>query len=549
MIDTPVQAENLELKLREALERYEKSRVPAEPVISLITPLWNTHADWFVELALSILDQSFLQWQWCLVDDCSSNTEFEPLVNELLRLPNVLFIRLEQPHGISRASNEGLKRALGRFVCFVDHDDTLARHALKLCVESLEQGNAAVYTDSDKIDEAGEHFEPFHKPDWSPEFFRGVMYVGHLLAVLRKEALAIGGFDRAYDGVQDFDFFLRYSEFAGPIAHIPEVLYHWRAVRGSVAGDLHAKGDVGLLQQKAVNAQLHRLGFAASAERGKYPHRLQIIPFQRSTFPKVSLIIPTKDSADVLHNCLRSVFVKSTYKNLEVLCVDNDTTDLRALEEMRSAPVERIAFRGRFNFSKANNLAREFSVGEYLIFMNNDVEVITPDWIEQMLYYAEQNDVGAVGGLLLYPNRTVQHAGVVLGCRGTADHVLRGAPGNSDGYAGSLSCAREVSAVTAACLMLKRFVFDEVGGFNEHFFTAYQDVDLCMKIRSKGNRIIFTPRAQLFHHESASRGSYYDMIDRHLLLDFWEPSIKAGDPYYNRNFDIRTLDYSLAAVR
>jgi GT2 family glycosyltransferase len=249
----------------------------------------------------------------------------------------------------------------------------------------------------------------------------------------------------------------------------------------------------------------------------------------------------------MLSTCLYNLFSKTTYPNFEVICIDNETTDRRALEEMRLAPVERIILSGRFNFSKANNLGRRFASGNYLVFMNNDVEVITPEWLEEMLYYAEQDDVGAVGSLLLYPDQRVQHAGVVLGCRGTADHVLRHAPAHSDGYAGSLSCAREVSAVTAACLMTRLDVFDAVEGFNEHFFTAYQDVDLCLKIRRLGKRIIFTPHAKLVHHESISRGRYYDFVDRNLLLDYWEPLIKAGDPYYNPNFDVQACDYTLAA--
>jgi GT2 family glycosyltransferase len=243
--------------------------------------------------------------------------------------------------------------------------------------------------------------------------------------------------------------------------------------------------------------------------------------------------------------CLESLFGKTAYPNLEVICMDNGTTDERALRTIGAFPVQRIVWPGGFNFSAVNNLAVRRSAGEFIVTMNNDVETITPDWVEQMLFYARQEDVGAVGGLLLYPDRTVQHAGVVLGCRGTADHVLRGATHDSDGYAGSISCAREVSAVTAACIMVRRSVYEEAGGFNEHFFTAYQDVDFCLKIARTGKRNIYTPRAVFVHHESASRGGYYDMVDRNLLLDLWEPEIQMGDPFFNRNFDVQACDYSL----
>ncbi len=448
--------------------------------------------------------------------------------------------------GISGATNRGLELATGEFVCFVDHDDLLSRNALMRCARALAQGFDAVYTDSDKIDEHGRRSEPFHKPDWSPEFFRGVMYVGHLLCVRRTLIAAAGGFDSAYDGVQDFEFLLRVSELTNKIHHIPEILYHWRAVSGSVAAETNAKGDLGKLQQEAVQAHMDRLGLAANAKPGDFPHRVKIVPRPRHSWPKVSIIIPTKDSPDILHQCLYSLFSKTTYPSFEVLCIDSGTSDARALEVMKEAAVIRILLTGKFNFSRANNVGLAHSTGDYLVFMNNDVETLTPDWIEQMLHYAEQEDVGAVGGLLLYPDQTIQHAGVVLGCRGTADHVLRGCPADADGYAGSLSCAHEVSAVTAACMMMRRNVYESVDGFNEHFFTHYQDVDLCLKVRAHGMRIIWTPRARFIHHESLSRGNYYDHVDRHLLLDCWEPLIKAGDPYFNPNFNVDSCDYQLS---
>lgn len=530
----------------DVLNLYAESQPSVNPVISIITPTWNTKPAWFSDLAISILEQRFLDWEWCIVDDCSSDVRFKEILNELRNLPNVKVEELTFPQGISRVTNRALELASGEFVCFVDHDDVLARDALLRCVQALLNQHDAVYTDSDKIDELLNDSEPFFKPGWSPEFFRGVMFVGHLLAVRRDLALTVGGFDPGFDGVQDFEFFLRYSEATNRIAHIPEVLYHWRAVHGSVAAAIDAKGDLGKLQQQAVRAQLQRLHLQAGAERGDYPHRVKIVPFRRSTEPRVSVIIPTKDSPDILRKCLHNLFARTTYSNFEVLCVDNDTSDPIALEELRNAPVQHILMPGKFNFSAANNMARPFASGDYLVFMNNDVEVVTPDWIEQMLYHAEQDEVGAVGALLLYANQTIQHAGVILGCRGIADHVSRGAPADSDGYAGSVSCAREVSAVTAACMMMKRDLFDEVLGFDEHFFTAYQDVDLCMKIRAKGKRIIYTPSARLIHHESLSRGTYYDMVDHFLLLDTWQTEFAAGDPYYNPNFDLAGCNYELS---
>jgi GT2 family glycosyltransferase len=282
----------------------------------------------------------------------------------------------------------------------------------------------------------------------------------------------------------------------------------------------------------------------ARAEQATLPHRLKFIPAPRENYPRVSIIIPTRDAPDVFGLCLKSVFEKTSHPNFEVIVMDNETSDPAALELMKKYPVRRIAFPGQFNFSRANNEGAAAATGELLVFLNNDTEIISGDWLQHLAYYAEQPDVGAAGALLAYEDQTVQHAGVALGMRGTADHIMRRFPRDVDGYAGSLVCAREVSAVTGACLMIRKALFEEIGGFNPHFFTAYQDVDLCLRLRARGLRIIYTPQAVLLHHESISRQSYYDMIDRTLLLDLWETVIDQGDPYYNRNLDLERGDYS-----
>lgn len=528
----------------------EAAKTPpsAAPLISIITPTWNTKPTWFAEAALSVFRQSADNWEWCIVDDCSSSTEFQALFPDLEQSGRVKIVKLDAPHGISAATNKGIKAASGKYLCFLDHDDLLTPDALSSLAEACGEGYDAVYSDSDKTDEGGLCFEPFHKPDWSPEYFRGVMYIGHLLCVRRDLTLEAGGFDPRFDGIQDYEFFLRYSERTQQIHHIPKILYHWRAVPGSVAASSEAKGDVSRLQTTAVQKHLNRLGLQADAVSGPFPHRVQIVPQSRTQSPMVSIIIPTKDNPAMIEQCLYTLFLKTTYSNFEVICIDNETSDPEALDVLRTAPVKRLIFPGKFNFSKANNNGVKEAQGSYLVFLNNDIEIVTPDWIQEMLYYAEQPDVGAVGALLLYPDETVQHAGVVLGCRGTADHVSRGASPETDGYAGSLSCAREVSAVTGACLMMRRSLFEEIGGFNEHFFTEYQDVDLCLKALSQNKRNIFTPRAKFIHHESSSRGRYYDFVDRNLLLDYWEPVIQAGDRYYNPNLDVQACDYSVRAL-
>jgi GT2 family glycosyltransferase len=521
-----------------------------DPLFSILTPAHNSKPEWLAEAALSLLNQSFTDWEWCIVDDGSDNRETKRLLEMLSSASPRVRVEFAAKGGISAASNKALDLARGEYVCFLDHDDLLRPCALEDMQEKISEAYDIIYSDEDKLDDAtGELVEPFFKPDWSPEYFRGAMYVGHLLCV-RRDLAAETRFDPAFDGVQDFEFMLRLTEAAPRIGHIPRVLYHWRKTPGSIAQKTDAKPQIGALQAQAVNAHLARTKLPAKAEQSKLPHRLKILPMSREHYARASIIIPTRDSPEVLGRCLKSVFEKSSHPNFEVIVMDNETSDERALALMKEYPVRRIPFPNPFNFSRANNQGAAAAAGELLVFLNNDTEVIAEDWLQHLAYYAEQPDVGAAGALLAYDDRTVQHAGVALGMRGTADHTMRRFPIDADGYAGTLACAREVSVVTGACLMTRKSVFDEIGGFNEHFFTAYQDVDLCLRLRARGLRVICTPRALLHHHEFISRPNYYyDIIDRMLLLDQWEELIERGDPYYNPNLDLERGDYSRRSAR
>jgi GT2 family glycosyltransferase len=536
--------------IRPGLEQHAKRITTAAPIFSVITPCYNTQPKWLAQAALSLINQRCPEWEWCIVDDGSNSPETRILLDLLSRVGRRVQVSPSPAKGISAATNHALDLARGDYVCFLDHDDLLHPDALARMQEKLREGYDAVYSDEDKLEDAsGELVEPFFKPDWSPEYFRGVMYVGHLLAVRRELAEAIR-FDSTYDGVQDFEFMLRLSEASSRIGHIPAILYHWRKTPGSVAERTGAKPQIGLLQERAVNAHLERVRLPARAEQSELPHRLKILPTAREHYARVTIIIPSRDAPDVLGRCLRSVFEKTSHPNFEVIVMDNETTDERALALMREYPVRQIPFPNPFNFSRANNQGAAAATGELLVFLNNDTEVIAEDWLQHLAYYAEQPDVGAAGVLLAYDDLTVQHAGVALGMRGTADHTMRRFPILVDGYAGSLACAREVSAVTGACLMIRKTLFEEIGGFNEHYFTAYQDVDVCLRLRRHGLRIICTPRALLLHDEFISRTSYYyDIIDRMLLLDQWEDVIERGDPYYNPNLDLDRGDYSPRGAR
>ncbi|MBV9657075.1 MAG: glycosyltransferase family 2 protein [Verrucomicrobia bacterium] len=525
----------------------QTSQLESRPLFSIVVPVYNPPERWLRAAIDSVRNQLYEDWELCLADDASP----EPWVRECLadyaRRDSRIKVVCRKKNGrISAATNSALALATGDFVVLLDHDDELTNDALAALALHLDEHPDAdvIYSDHDKKDETGARCEPHFKPDWSPEYFRGVMYVGHLLCVRRTLLERVGGCDSRYDGVQDFDLMLRLSEQTTRIHHIPRILYHWRAIAGSIAAAGDAKSRIPELQASAVQAQLDRLGLPAHATSGAHgAHRVQIVPQPRKEFPPVSIIIATRDAPDFLERCLLSIDEKTTYPNFEVVLGDNDTRDPRALALMEAAACVRVPCPGGFNFSRINNRCAQAAAGDYLLFLNNDTELVTPDWIEQLLFFAEQADVGAVGPLLLYPDGGVQHAGVILGPRGTADHLMRHFPADSDGYAGSLVVSREVSAVTAACVLVRRELFEAVGGFEEHYGTHYQDVDLCLKLRAAGKRNIYTPNAVLVHHESVSRKTYYDHVDRHLLLDRWEPLIVAGDPFHNVNFDPACDDY------
>jgi len=522
--------------------REEIKQFTCQPRLSIITPVYNVDERWLSMCVDSVLNQVYENWEFCIVDDASTKKHVVETLKRYSGSDERIRVSYHKENqGISETTNNAIKMATGEFIVFLDNDDLLSQIALFEIVRLLNTHPDAdiIYSDEDKTDSDNVLGEPFFKPDWSPEYFRGVMYVGHVLTVRKTVAENTGLLDKKFDFVQDYEFMLRLSENTRKIYHIPKILYHWRKIRGSVASDAGSKGDVGSLQVQAVNAHLQRLKLPATARKGKIPHRVIISPLPRNTFPLISIVIPSKDNPELIKRCLQSIFGTTTYPNFEVIVVDNNTTDKQAIDIINSFPVKKVDYQSPFNFSKINNFGSNYARGDYLVFLNNDTFIHSEDWIENLLYYVEQPDVAAAGPLLKFPDDTVQHAGVVLGFRGTADHVMRNYPVDCDGYAGSLSCAREVSAVTAACMMVKKSLFDDVGGFDEHYSVIYQDVDLCLKFLSRGYRIIFNPRVIITHYECSTRDkNHYDLIDKNLLLDRWEEIIRRGDSYYNCNFDL-----------
>lgn len=520
------------------------------PLLSIVMPVYRTPLDLLRVTIASVLAQEHTHWELCICNDGSGIAELDTFLRELCIVDSrVKYVALSRNVGISGASNEALGLASGEYIALLDHDDELTVDALAAVVAVLTTDSRidAVYTDQDKTDSRGLVVDTFFKPDWSPDYFRRVMYVGHLLVVRTSLARRVGGFDSRFDRVQDYEFMLRISEHATKIVHVPRVLYHWRAIEGSIAATADAKGGIEALQCLAVQEHLARVGLKGKVERhGFYAHRTVVWPVEDRSGIKVSIIIPSKDHPEHIGRCLASIFGKSTHRNLEVIVVDNGTTNPEAVDIMQRFPVTVVPFHERFNYSRANNLGAARATGDVLVLLNNDTEVVTDNWIELLLDALLQSDVGIVGPMLLYPNGSVQHAGIVLGPRGTADHVMRGFPGESDGYAGSLSCVREVSGITGACLVVRRSDYGSIGGLSELYATHYQDVDFCLAVRRRGHRILHVPQAKLIHHESASRGSDYDMLDRLLLQDTWRSEIRTGDPYFNRAFSLERLDYSLA---
>jgi GT2 family glycosyltransferase len=519
----------------------------ARPLISLVMPVYNVEDSWLSKAVNSVRAQVYSEWELCIVDDASTRMDLRPLLEELAATDHRIKVAFRSQNGnISAATNDGIRMARGEFVALLDHDDELAPDALLQIARLLNDKpqTDVIYTDQDKIDNLQVRREPFFKPDWSPEYFRSVMYVGHLLAVRRTLLGEVGGCDSRFDGVQDYELSLRLSEKTRRIEHVPQILYHWRTVPGSLAHDANAKQDIDRLQQQAVQEHLDRLNIPAVAvARGG--HRVTIRPKPRSMGPRISIMIPSKDQPECLKACLGSLFEKTSYRNFEVIVGDNNTTDPEALKVLDRYPLKRLPLPGPFCFARCNNRMAQHAAGEYLLLLNNDTEVVDADWLEHLLMYAEQQDVGAVGPLLTYPDGTVQHAGVVLGPRGTADHVMRGFVADCDGYAGSLKAARDVSAVTGACLLVGRTRYDACGGLNERFQRHYEDVDFCLRLRRQGLRNVFVGAVRLIHHESKSRGTQYNYTDRVLLLDWWEKDILRGDPYYNPNFDPHRTDYAV----
>lgn len=532
-------------------QKQESAEFKYRPKISIIMPTWNTDEKWLTRAIESVLNQTYSNWELCIADGGSTKKTTKSTLKQFAENDTRIKVRfLDKNLGISGNSNEALALATGEFIALLDHDDELAPFAFYEVIKllNLHQEIDFIYSDEDKLDINGERCDAFFKPDWSLDLLHSCMYTCHL-SVYRKSIIEkIGGFRLGYEGSQDYDLALRFIEYTSPdkIAHIPKILYHWRKVPGSIASNPIAKNCVNIVSgKKALADLLERQKIDGMVEDGKW---LSSYRLRRSIIgcPKVSIIIPTRDHVELLKKCIDSIKNLSTYKNYEIIIVNNNSEKQETIEYIKSLDCLRIDYNDEFNFSKINNLAVRKASGEYLIFLNNDVEIITGDWIESLLENAQRKEVGAVGCKLLYPDRTIQHAGVILGLsldprNKVAGHIFIMRNNVDHGYFGIVDTIRNYSAVTTAAMMVRKEVFEEVGGFDECLKISYNDVDLCLKMRKKNYLIVYTPFVELLHYESASRGHYLNELEVNYMMDKWG-SLLQNDPYYNPNLSLKKVN-------
>ena len=532
------------------------------PQVSLVMPVYNVKTDWLASAVQSVQKQSYTNWQLCIADDCSTDAQLKKLLKDLAAADQrISLVFLDENQGIAGASNAAFKMATGDYVGLLDNDDELAPNALYEVVKAVNREPAVdcIYSDEDKISEGGHRYDPFFKPDWSPDTLRSYNYLCHFTVIKRKLLERVGGFRAGFDGSQDYDLFLRVTEQAKKIVHIPEILYHWRAIEGSVGKRGDAKMYAYDSAQKALQQHLRRVGRPGQIEDGLFLGSYRI-RYQLAEQPSVAIIIPTKDKVDILKRCVDSILDRSTYANYHIVIVDNGSEEPATFDyykSLTSQPAITILYYDHpFNFSAINNFAVKAVEEEYLLFLNNDTEVISTDWLEEMVGHAQQSSVGAVGSLLYYTNNTVQHGGIIVGIGGVAGHSHKYLPRPEYGYFGRLKTVQNLSAVTAACLMTKRSVFNEVGGFEEKLSHAFNDLDLCLKIREKGYLIVYTPFAELYHHESISRG--YENTpqkkqrfaeERAFCEERWATVLDQGDPYYNPHLSLEREDFSIGLTK
>ena len=554
------------------LER-QKSVVFEKPVkISIVVPLYQTPERFLREMIESVCNQTYGNWELCLADASpladgdktlgegrkeSRTTKLTGIVKEYMEKDDRIRYRiLEKNGGISENTNEAIKMATGDFVGLLDHDDLLERDALYEIMEKIAKNDETdvVYTDEDKINRKGtKHLIPNMKPDFNLDLLRSNNYICHFLVARKSIIDQVGGFRKEFDGAQDYDFTFRCTEAARVVAHVPRVLYHWRTHSGSTSDNPDSKMYAFDAGKRAVEAHLARMKVEAKVEEtddlGYYRIRYQL-----KETPMVSILIPNKDQKESLQKCLQSIWEKTEYENYEILIVENNSREEETFayyKEIDKKKRVRVLYWDReFNYSAINNFAAREAKGEYLLLLNNDTEVITKGWIKELLSNCARKEVGMVGAKLYFPDNTIQSAGTIIGLGGLADHAFVNMSRKRAGYMHRASIQMNLSGVTAACAMVKRSVYEEVGGLEEKLSVAFNDVDLGLKIVTAGYLIVYDPFVELYHYESRSRGVDDEKRERHkkevqYAQEKWKDFLEAGDPCYSPNLTLSKHNFSL----
>ena len=535
---------------RQELFAQRKTKFSYAPKFSVVVPLYHTPAKFLKDLVRSMMYQSYANWELCLVNASPEDVHLTSLLeNWAMRDKRIRVIRLEKNLGIAQNTNAGIEASTGEFIAFLDHDDFLEPDALFCYVDALNKDKTidVFYSDEDKTDEyAAHYFYPHFKSDFNIDLLHANNYMCHFLAVRKSLVDTVGGLNEKFDGAQDYDFVLRLTENTKKIYHCPRILYHWRCSNQSTAASQGNKMYAIHAGKAALNAHYKRIGWNARAQEGAVDGWYQT-KFTLKEEPLVSILIPNKDHTDELDVSLNSFFERADYQNYEFIIIENNSVLPETFAyyekiEKEHDNVKVVYWEAGFNYSAINNFGFKFAKGDYIMLLNNDVELITPDIFQSMLGFCMRPEVGIVGAKLLYNDHTVQHAGVLVGAGGLADHVFKGIHEDDPGYMGRAISSQDVSAVTAACLLVKRSVYEEVGGLEEEFQVAFNDVDFCLKVRKAGYLIVYDADVKLFHYESKSRGME-DTTDRFirfgnemmLLNSKWDILSTFVDPYYNPN--------------
>lgn len=547
----------------EELSRQRKETFQYAPLISIVVPLYKTPEKYLGQLVKSVQSQTYGNWELCLSDGSGKDSPLEKYLSRLeSQEPRVKVVRNSGQLQISENTNAALQAASGEFIAFADHDDLLSEDALYECVKALqkEPETELIYSDEDKVSMNGKHyFQPHFKSDYNPDLLCSMNYFCHLVVVKKKLLDKAGMLDAAFDGAQDYDFVLRCTEHTDKIFHIPKVLYHWRAHENSTAENPESKRYAFEAGKRAVQAHLDRLKIPARVEMGEYPG-LYRVHYLWKEQPLVSILIPNKDHVEDLDKCIQSIEQRSNYRNYEFIIIENNSELPETFEYYKRLEAENkkarvVYWEKGFNFSAINNFGAGFAKGEYLLLLNNDTEMIGPDCLWELLGPCMREDVGITGARLYYEDGTIQHAGVVIGFGGIAGHTFIGFDKEANGYFSRIICAQNYSAVTAACMMTKKSVYQEVGGLTEDLVVAFNDIDYCMKVKKFGKLIVYNPYAELYHYESKSRGledspqkqeRYYKEMK--YFVTKWQEFMDQGDPYYNPNLTLSKADFSLRQV-